>query len=167
MSLIPRLVLVIAACSGLLVGIQIPNFVDQYQKRLDAHLREVQHHLRGFQEVADRYDGGSLESLILRHERSADPAFRAEALPIRRMVDRYRRYASRALALQVGLPRQVLAIATDPDRELLDETWRQYSYAILLDRDAVLAGFALMACVVLVLEPLAALLRRFRPLPRG
>ena len=32
---------IILFCSGLLIGIQIPAVVDQYAKRIDAHLTEV------------------------------------------------------------------------------------------------------------------------------
>ena len=40
MSLIPRFLLLCLAVASVLVGIQAPNFVDQYEKRLDAHLIE-------------------------------------------------------------------------------------------------------------------------------
>jgi len=41
MSVVYRYLMIIVACTSLLIGLQVPSFVDQYQKRVDAHLREV------------------------------------------------------------------------------------------------------------------------------
>ncbi|MBD3649377.1 MAG: DUF2937 family protein, partial [Pseudomonadales bacterium] len=49
---------IILASLLLLTGLQVPSFVDQYEKRVDAHLLEVTENLRGFQEIADEYYGG-------------------------------------------------------------------------------------------------------------
>ena len=35
-----RYLIVVIACISLLIGLQVPNFADQYEKRVDAHLRE-------------------------------------------------------------------------------------------------------------------------------
>ncbi|MBW2674963.1 MAG: DUF2937 family protein, partial [Deltaproteobacteria bacterium] len=60
MRVLYRYFLILIACAALLFGIQIPNFVDQYEKRLDAHFIEVENNLRGYQEIADRYYDGSV-----------------------------------------------------------------------------------------------------------
>src|SRR5581483_6371599 len=70
MSFLYRYLLILIACVALLMGIQIPSFVDQYEKRLDAHLQEVQADLKGYQDIANRDFGGSMEALIRRHKES-------------------------------------------------------------------------------------------------
>ena len=49
---------------GILLGIQVPSFVEQYNQRIDAHFREVNINLSGFQDTADRLFDGDLEALI-------------------------------------------------------------------------------------------------------
>ncbi|MGQ0621435.1 MAG: DUF2937 family protein [Panacagrimonas sp.] len=163
MSLIPRLLFLAIAASALLVGIQVPNFVDQYAKRLDAHFIEVRKNLEPFQAIADRFHGGSIEALIAKHEQSADATFHAEGAAIRSLRDRFQRWQIETIQLQTPLPQQILWIATRADRELVDETRRNYSFSLLLDRSAVIAGASFTILVVILLELLAALFRLMLP----
>ena len=166
MSLIPRFLLLCLAAASVLVGIQAPNFVDQYEKRLDAHHLEVQNNLEPFLDIARRFHQGDLGALIAHHERSADPSFQAEGAAIRNLSDRLQRFAQEKLQLQTDLPRQLVWLARDADRELLDETRRSYSFGLLLDQRAVMAGLVFMLVVVLLFELLAATLRLLLR-PRG
>jgi hypothetical protein len=157
MSFLYRYLLIVLACGSLLLGIQIPNFVDQYQKRLDAHLQEVVNNLKGFQEVADREFGGSLEALIRKHKESDDATFRAEAEPIETMYLRQVHFRSQHDALQVSLPQQAWFLALHGDPQLLQETWSSYSFAVPLNSLALLSGFGLVAGLLLLVEVVAAL----------
>lgn len=159
MSLIPRFLLLGLAAAAVLVGIQAPNFVDQYEKRLDAHFIEVRNNLAPFQNIADRFHGGELEALIAHHERSADPSFQAEGAAIRNLSTRLQRFEQEKLQLQTELPQQLVWLARSADRELIDETRRAYSFGLLLDRQAVITGLVSMLVVVVLYELLAALLR--------
>ena len=49
MEILYRYLLIVIACIVMLMGIQIPNLVDQYEKRVDAHLREVTVNLKPYQ----------------------------------------------------------------------------------------------------------------------
>lgn len=167
MSLVPRLLFLAVAAAALLLGVQLPNFVDQYQKRLDAHLIEVQANLHPFQEIADQFHGGSMEALIAKHEQSPDPTFHAEGDAIRKMYRRFQRFMNERDQLKVELPWQLAFIATRADRELVEETRRNYSFALLLNRAAVVSGVVVMVTVVILLELLAALLGLLRPRGRG
>lgn len=161
MSFVPRLILLLVACGALLVGIQVPNFADQYEKRVDAHLSEVRTNLAPFQEIADRFHNGSLEALIAHHEASSDATFRAEGDAIRFMQQRFLRFQAELTQMQAPLPRQVWHMARQGDRELLDQTRQHYSFGIVLDQTALLAGLALVVPCVLLLELLFAGMRRF------
>ncbi len=152
MSFLYRYLLIFIACVALLLGIQIPTFVDQFEKRLDAHFQEVQTNLKGYQEIADRDFSGSMEALIRRHKDSTDMVFRDEAAPIETMYLRYLHFKDQRAALQTSLPGKVLYLAQHGDHELMRETYANYSFAIPLDSMAIYSGFALVAIVLLLVE---------------
>lgn len=158
MSFLYRYLLIFLACLALLMGIQLPSFVDQYEKRLDAHFQEVQTDLKGYQDIANRDFGGSMESLIRRHKESTDMVFRDEAGPIETMYLRFLHFKDQREGLQTQLPGKVLYIARYGDHDLLRETYASYSYTIPLDSTAIYAGFASAGIVVLLTEFLSGLI---------
>lgn len=157
-----RYLLIVLACAAMLLGIQMPNFVDQYEKRLDAHFIEVQHNLRGFQEIADQFHAGSLQALIEKHQASTDVTFQAEAQPISEMYQRYQLFGSEKLALQTGLAGKFMHLAFHGNPELLEETYQNYTYNIPLNAEAIGAGAIFALMVIVLLEILAAVVRRLR-----
>ncbi len=163
MNFLLRFLLIALASLALLTGIQVPAFVDQYTKRVDAHLIEARHNLRPFQQIADQYHEGSIDKLIERHQLSNDDTFRAEASAIQQMRDRVRHLQRQALELDTDLAHRLVWLATGADREILDETRRSYSYGIVLDRSTVIFGVFCMVLVVLLMEGLGGLLRALRP----
>ena len=74
-TILYRYLMIVVACISLLIGLQIPNFVDQYQKRVDAHLREVSVNLQPFQDIATKYFDGDMNKLIELHRNSGEKAF--------------------------------------------------------------------------------------------
>ena len=160
MGTLYRYSLILIACAALLVGIQIPNFVDQYEKRLDAHLREVKNNLQGYQDIADRLYGGSIAALIAKHQQSDDEAFKQEAGPIANIFQRYEHFSKELAALASGLTGKIAYIVTRGDRELIAETFRNYSFTIPLNASAVSAGFTFMVITVFIVEILRLLITR-------
>lgn len=160
MNMLYRYFLVVAACAALLLGIQLPNFVDQYEKRLDAHLSEVSINLQGYQDIADKFFGGSLADLITKHEQSLDIIFREEAKPIRVMFQRQRHFLDEKSALATGLLGKLIHLASRGDEQLLDETYASYSYTVPLNGAALTAGMVAMIGTVLFIELLRLLMRR-------
>lgn len=158
MSFLYRYLLIFIACLALLFGIQIPSFVDQYEKRLDAHLQEVLVNLKGYQEIADRDFGGSMESLIRRHKESSDMVFRDEAGPIEAMYLRYLHFKDQSDGLHADLPGKVQYLLRHGDHALLSETYASYSFNIPLDSTAIYSGFALVGIALLLTELLSGIL---------
>jgi hypothetical protein len=166
MSFFTRLLMLTVAGAALLIGIQVPNFVDQYGKRLDAHYIEVQTNLKPFQDIADQFHAGSLEALISKHRQSDDLTFRAEGDAIEKMYRRLQHFALEKREMQAPLPQQVAFIVMRADPDLVEETRQSYSFGLLLDRTAVLVGVVCMLAVVIVLELFAWLVRALtRPAP--
>lgn len=154
-----RYLIVIVACISLLLGLQVPNFVDQYQKRVDAHLREVTVNLQAFQDIANKYFGGDMNKLIELHRNSAEKPFQEEGAAIEKMVQRKLRFEADLAALQASLPVKALNVLLHGDRELIDEALAQYSYAVPLNQDALAFGAGAAIVILLLVELLLALAR--------
>ena len=154
-----RYLIVIVACIALLIGLQVPNFVDQYQKRVDAHLREVTINLQPFQEIANKYFGGDMNKLIELHRASGEKPFLEEGAAIEQMVQRKLRFEVDLAALQASLPLKALNVLRYGDRELIDEALGQYSYNVPLNQDALAFGAGAAIVILLLVELLLALAR--------
>ncbi len=154
-----RYLMIIVACVALLLGLQVPNFVDQYQKRVDAHLREVTVNLQPFQAIADKYFAGDMQKLIALHRSSGEKPFQEEGAAIEQMVQRKLRFEADMAALQASLPVKALRVMFAGDQEIIDETLGQFSYNVPMNQDALLFGAAFSFFVLLLLEGLLALAR--------
>lgn len=159
MSILYRYLIVIVACISLLIGVQIPSFVDQYQKRVDAHLREVTVNLQPFQEIANKYFGGDLGKLIALNLNSNAKPLQEEGMAIEQMAKRKLRFEADMAALQTSLPMKALHILLNGDREMIDETRGQYSYSVPFDQDALLFGAGVAIAILMIVELLFALAR--------
>jgi hypothetical protein len=159
MSILYRYLIVIVACISLLVGLQIPNFVDQYQKRVDAHLREVTVNLQPFQEIADKYFDGDLTKLIELNVKSDAKPLQEEGLAIKQMALRKLRFEADMAALQTSLPMKALHILFHGDQEILDEALEQYSYSVPLNQEALLFGAVIAIATLIFAELLFTLIR--------
>jgi hypothetical protein len=158
-AILYRYLMIVVACIALLVGLQVPNFVDQYQKRVDAHLREVIVNLQPFQDIADKYFGGDLDKLIALHRNSGEKPFQEEGAAIAKMVQRKLRFEADLAALQASLPLRAWHVVLHGDREMIDEALGQYSYAVPLNQDAIVFGAAAALVILLLVELLLALAR--------
>ncbi|HEY0665835.1 MAG TPA: DUF2937 family protein [Gallionella sp.] len=159
MSILYRYLIVVIACIALLVGMQIPNFVDQYHKRLDAHLREVTVNLQPFQEIADKYLGGDLTKLVELNRKSDVRPLQEEGAAIEAMMLRKLRFEAEITAMQTSLPMQALHILLHADREILDEARTQYSYTVPINPDALMFGGGIAILILAAAELLFALAR--------
>jgi hypothetical protein len=158
-SILYRYLMIIVACISLLIGLQIPNFVDQYQKRVDAHLREVGINLQPFQDIASKFFGGDMSKLIELHRASGEKPFQEEGAAIEKMLARKLRFETDMAALNTGLPQKALHVLLHGDREIVDEALGQYSYAVPLNQDALAFGAAVALAILLLVELLLALVR--------
>ena len=149
---------------GLLAGVQVPGFVDQYAKRVSAHYLEVQRNFAGFQRTADQYFGGSVDALITHHSSSSDAVFRDEAKTIAAMYARLTSLSAEREAMRGSPLARLMHVATNANREILQETVDAYSYTVPLDAPAVLYGVCIALLLSLLIETIVvgglSLLRR-------
>ncbi|WP_372868599.1 DUF2937 family protein, partial [Pseudomonas sp.] len=73
---------------GLLVGVQVPGYIGDYSKRVEAHRLESEQSLAGFRETARRFFQGDLQALVTHYQDSDDPVMRSDAQSVGYLVDR-------------------------------------------------------------------------------
>lgn len=143
--------LFIFAC-GLLLGIQVPNFVDQYERRIDAHYLEVSANISGFKSTADLLFSGDMEALITYYAKSNDLVFESDAQSIRGIVDRYNRISNEQQALSRNILATAMHVLLYADDEFLDETFEQYGYTVPLNMLAVEWGLAIALFLTIAID---------------
>jgi len=127
---------------GLLVGVQVPGFIDDYTKRVDAHRAESEQSLLGFRETAARFFKGDLNALVAHYRASADEVMRSDAASIAHLVNRSALLEGEWLAMQGPWYGQVVHLLSDADPQLLEETLDAYSYQVLLAPQAIAWGLS-------------------------
>jgi hypothetical protein len=130
-----RLVLFAA---GLLIGVQVPGLINDYAKRVEAHLIEAQA-LRGFQADGEQFFKGDLQALVRitapattrcsQRCRQPEPADPPTALD-----NNGRRCKAR------GTSAPASGAGRRPGHS--QETWNGYSYQILLTPEAMIWGMS-------------------------
>lgn len=113
----------IVLLGAVLVAGCIPSFIAQYRQRVGGRLEQVLADLQPFQQIADRFHGGSLKALIDHHLRSSDATFHAEGAAIQAMVDAEVRLRAMAEALNADLLHQMGYLLTHPDATIARATW--------------------------------------------
>lgn len=159
MEILHRYLLIVLACMAMLAGIQIPNLVDQYQKRVDAHLREAILNFKPYQDLADKYFGGNIGQLIDLHRKNEAKAIQEEGDVIGNMIKRKEHLEQLNADLQASLPVKIYHIILRGDRDVIQETLDQYTYAVPLNQDALVAGAVAAAILLAATELLLALAR--------
>lgn len=133
----------IVFCAGLLLGVQVPNFVDQYAKRISAHFQEAKANFRGYQDTADTHFNGSVEALVRHYESSSDTVFQGDAKNIRQIYTRIRGFGDELSALNAPMIKKLYHVAFHSDPEVLEKTFSEYSSTVPLSLEAIVCGLAL------------------------
>ena len=134
-----RLVLFAA---GLLIGVQVPGFISDYAKRVEAHLIEAQTGLRGFQGTAEQFFKGDIQALVAHYRASEDPVFRSDADSLSTMLNRQIALDKQFQAMQGPWYIRFLQVVLAADPDIRKETWNGYSYQILLTPEAMIWGMS-------------------------
>ena len=152
-----RYLIVVIACISLLIGLQVPNFADQYEKRVDAHLREACINLQPFLNIADKFFKGNTDKLIELHYITAEKSLRDEGEAIENMIQRKKRFEADMNALKTNLPMRALNILLHGDHEIIDEVLAQYSYAAPINEEALIFSASVSLAILLMVEFLMTL----------
>ena len=134
-----RLVLFAA---GLLIGVQVPGFINDYAKRVEAHLIEAQTGLSGFQGTANEFFKGDMQALVAHYRASDDPIFRSDADSLSNLLTRQIALDKQFQAMQGPWYIRFLQVVLAADPDIRKETWNGYSYQILLTPEAMIWGMS-------------------------
>ncbi|SDH41872.1 Protein of unknown function [Pseudomonas flavescens] len=143
---------------GLLLGVQVPGFIDDYAKRVEAHRLESEQSLSGFRDTARRFFDGDLQRLVGHYRGSSDPVMQSDARSVGLLVERSELLQRESLAMQGPWYRQVWHLATAADEQLLQETHAAYRYQVLLAPEAIAWGIACALFLAWVAESILLLL---------
>jgi len=128
--------------AGLLIGVQVPGFINDYAKRVEAHLIEAQTGLRGFQGTAEQFFKGDLQALVAHYRASDDPVFRSDADSLSTLLNRQIALDKQFQAMQGPWYIRFLQVVLAADPDIRKETWNGYSYQILLTPEAMIWGMS-------------------------
>lgn len=136
----------------LLVGLQIPNFLQQYETRLDGHYIEVKNQLTAYQRLADRHSEGSLQTLITTHKNDPQKLFQDEALVVENLIERFNYLQTQKNALNTTLTKRLLFLGQQINSPLFAETRVNYQPEIVLNQNAISVGLVCAVIASLLVE---------------
>lgn len=144
--------------SGLLIGVQVPHFVDQYGKALQSLWLESEQALSEFQQEADRYFDGDMEKLIAYYRKSDDQVFIDGGDSISAIYQRNQQLKQALANYRQGLKESYWHTFVHPQADIRQEVMQSYTYAIQLTPHAMAVGVILALLLAVLTESLLRLL---------
>jgi hypothetical protein len=137
---------------GLLFGVQIPGFVSDYGKRVEAHLIEAQQSIKGYNATAAQFFKGDVQALIQHYRESEDPVFRSDADSINALLTRTQILEREWLSMQGPWYARALHVAIAADADIRRETWNGYTWQVLLAPGVIAWGIVCALVLALLIE---------------
>ena len=138
--------------SGLLVGVQVPAFIDQYGKSLEAHLLESSMSLKEFQRDAERYFDGSLDKLIAHYQNNKDPVIQDGGDSIAAIYTRNQALVQAWKSFTTSTYSTYTHVILKPLLDIKSEVWGNYTYSIILNPSAIISGLTCAFALSLLIE---------------
>ena len=137
---------------SLLLGLQLPNFLQQYELRLQGHFAEAKQQLAQFQALADQYFSGDLKALIAQHKNSTETVFRDEALLIEGSEQRVQYLQQQIDNLQQPIWYRLCVLPQQIQQPIFQEAWSGYQANLVLNQQAIIVGVSVAVLLMLILE---------------
>ncbi|MCL1047068.1 DUF2937 family protein [Shewanella electrodiphila] len=138
--------------SGVLLGVQVPAFVDQYGQRLQAHTQEAKLSLDEFQRDADRFFAGDIQKLISHYQQNPDQVINAGGDSIEAIYQRYQLLNGALNQFNQTAYSRFEQVAFEPMEDIRQEVWNNFSHTIMLDTRAIAIGLVLGFLLSLICE---------------
>lgn len=145
---------------GLLVGVQVPGFIEAYANHVEARRLESQQALVGFQETAGRFFQGDLNALVEHYRTSEDPVIQSDARSVAGLVERSRLLDREWRIMQGPWFARAWHVWIGADEQIREQVWRSYDFQILLGPDAIGWGLACALLLAWLVESIYLLLRQ-------
>ena len=129
------------------IGVQLPNFIQQYSQRLAGHLAEAQDQLSQYQVIANLHFDGSLKKLVARYQANPDPAINEIAVIVDTLQNRVSVLELQYQKIsQTDYLEQLIALAQHLNREIAGATIDTFAPALPLTIEAFVTGAILALC---------------------
>lgn len=148
-SLIDRCIFTLA----FIIGVQFPEFIQQYSQRLSGHLNEALQQLDQFQLIANRHFQGRLADMIQKYSSNIEPSISETGALIVDTSNRVTSLQSHLVNIeQADYFKRLYAFITQYDLPMAQATLQQYKLAIPLDMLALLSGAILALCILIIIH---------------
>lgn len=138
--------------SGVLIGVQVPAFIDQYGKSLEAHLLESSMSLKEFQKDAEHYFDGSLDELIAHYQNNKDPVIKDGGASIAAIYNRNQALVLAWKSFTASTYSAYTHVILKPLLDIKNEVWNNYTYSIILNTSAIISGLTCGFTLALLIE---------------
>lgn len=145
---------------GLLVGVQVPGFIEAYERHVEARRLEAQQGLLGFQDTAGRFFEGNLNALVEHYRASDDPVIQSDARSVAALVERARLLDREWRLMQGPWYAQAWHVLIGADQRLRRQVWGSYRFQVLLAPEAIAWGICCALLLAWMAESIFLLIRR-------
>ncbi len=127
---------------GVLLFMQLPNFIDHYEQRLGGYYQAQVQHMQRYQDIADQQYDGQLDALIEAYESQSERSIQLTGQAVRTLK-------SQVIALEndlnqldgSSLSTRLAHLVTAFKPDIAQAVLNGYSPALLLSTQALLCGF--------------------------
>lgn len=144
---------------SVLIGVQVPSFVDQYGQRLESHTIESNRGLQDFQKDADTYFDGDLQRLIAHYQANPDKIINDGGRNILGLYERNQQLKNALEAFSASRLSPYIQTLLSPVPEIRSKAIESYDFTIALNQDAIIAGLLTGLVIGFSLELLLTLLK--------
>lgn len=134
-----------------IIGVQLPEFMQQYLQRLSGHLTEANFQLQQFQHIADIQFNGNLSVLIERYGSNTDVAIQRTGQLIENLATRVTVYEQHIQHLQHGDYLQRLTyFVKEVNLSMAKATIEHFQLAIPLQPNALATGLVFAISIIAI-----------------
>jgi len=144
-----------------ILGLQLPEFIQQYSQRLSGHLNEALSQLSEYQLIADRHFEGNLDVMVNKYLANSEVSINETANIISNVSLRVSHLEEHLLHLQdAEYIQRVFFFATEFDKSMAQATLDQYQLAIPLSLPSLISGALFALFVVIFIHSLLYCFRK-------
>ena len=136
-----------------ILGVQLPEFIQQYQQRLSGHLNESKLQLAQFETIAQQHFDGSLITMISRYKSNSEASIVNTGELIERLTHRVQYLTDHLEQItSTDYLNQIYLFVRHLDQQIAIATTEQFSMAIPVELHAIATGATLAIGALIVKE---------------
>lgn len=144
-----------------ILGVQLPEFMQQYQQRLGGHLAEAQSQLSQFEVIAQQHFNGSMVTMIARYKENTEASIISTGELIEHLSLRVDYLANHLAQIsQTNYFNSLYQLVWHVDQQIASGTAENFSMAIPLELNAIATGATLAIGSLLMKEFIVFVIKR-------